>query len=208
MLAINYDPIARGYIDGLARPGGNITGVFFLQLELTAKRLELLKEALPQVTRVSALWDAYTADQWRATEAVAQSLGVQLQSVELRHPPYDFEGAIGIAVRERAQALVVLSSPLFLPQRDQITEWAVKNRLPAIFLFREYAEAEGLMAYGVNLHDMYRRAAYYVDRILKGATPADLPVEQPMKFELVINLKTAQALGLTLPPASCSRRTR
>ena len=116
-VSTNYDPIARGYIDGLARPGGNITGVFFLQLELTAKRLELLKEALPQVTRVSALWDAYTADQWRATEAAAQSLGVQLQSVELRHPPYDFEGAMGIAVRERAQALVVLSSPLFLPQR-------------------------------------------------------------------------------------------
>jgi ABC-type uncharacterized transport system substrate-binding protein len=200
MLAINYDPIARGYINGLARPGGNITGVFFLQLELTAKRLELLKEALPQVTRVSALWDAYTADQWRATEAAAQSLGVQLQSVELRHPPYDFEGAIGIAVRERAQALVVLSSPLFLPQRAQITEWAVKHRLPAIFLFREYAEAGGLMAYGVNLHDMYRRAAYYVDRILKGAMPADLPVEQPMKFELVINLKTAKALDLTMPP--------
>jgi putative tryptophan/tyrosine transport system substrate-binding protein len=174
--------------------------VFSLQLELTAKRLELLKEALPQVTRVSVHWDAYTADQWRATEAAAQSLGVQLQSVELRHPPYDFEGAMGIAVRERAQALVVLSSPLFLPQRAQITEWAVKNRLPAIFLFREYAEAGGLMAYGVNLHDMYRRAAYYVDRILKGATPADLPVEQPMKFELIINLKTAQAMGLTLPP--------
>ena len=143
MLAINYDPIARGYIDGLARPGGNITGVFSLQLELTAKRLELLKEALPQLTRVSALWDAYTADQWRATEAAAQSLGLQLQSVELRHPPYDFEGAMGIAVRERAQALVVLSSPLFLPQRAQITKWAVKHRLPAIFLFREYAEAGG-----------------------------------------------------------------
>jgi len=201
MLAINYDPIARGYIDGLARPGGNITGVFFLQLELTAKRLELLKEALPQVTRVAALWDAYTADQWRATEAAAQSLGVQLQAVELRHPPYDFEGAMGIAVRERAQALVVLSSPLFLPQRAQVAELAVKHRLPAIFLFREYTEAGGLMAYGVNLHDMYRRAAYYVDRILQGATPADLPVEQPTKFELVINLKTAKALGMTMPPS-------
>jgi putative ABC transport system substrate-binding protein len=199
MLAINYDPIARGYIDGLARPGGNITGVFFLQLELTAKRLELLKEALPQLTRVSALWDAYTADQWRATEAAAQSLGLQL--VELRHPPYDFEGARGIAIREGAQALVVLSSPLFLPQRAQIAALAVKNRLPVIFLFREYAEAGGLMAYGVNLHDMYRRAAYYVDRILQGAAPADLPVEQPTKFELVINLKTAKALGMTMPPS-------
>ena len=113
MVAVNYDPIAQGYIDGLAHPGGNITGVFFLQLELTAKRLELLKEALPQFTRVAALWDAHTTDQLRATETAAQTLGLQLHALELRHPPYDFEGAIGVAVRERVQALVVLSSPLF-----------------------------------------------------------------------------------------------
>jgi putative ABC transport system substrate-binding protein len=200
MLAINYDPVARGYIDGLARPGGNMTGVFFLQLALTAKRLELLKEALPPITRLAALWDAYTADQWRVAEAAAQSLGLQLQSVELRNPPYDFESAIGIAVREGTQALVVLSSPLFFPKRAQIAELAVKHRLPAIFLFREYVEAGGLMAYGANLHDMYRRAAYYVDRILKGTKPADLPVEQPTKFELIINFKTAEALGITIPP--------
>jgi putative ABC transport system substrate-binding protein len=117
MGAVNYDPMARGYIDGLARPGGNMTGVFFMQPALTAKRLELLKEAMPQLTRVSALWDAHTADQWRVAEAAAQSLGLQLQSVELRHPPYDFAGAIGVAVRERAQALVVLSSPHFARQR-------------------------------------------------------------------------------------------
>jgi ABC-type uncharacterized transport system substrate-binding protein len=199
MLAINYDPMARGYIDGLARPGGNMTGVFFLQQELTAKRLELLKEALPQVTRLSALWDVHTADQLRAAEVAAQSLGIQLQSLELRNPPYDFEGAIGVAVRERAQALVVLSSANFLPKRAQIAELAVKHRLPAIFLFREYVEAGGLMAYGANLNDMYQRAASYVDRILKGTKPADLPVEQPTQFELVINLTTAKALGLTLP---------
>jgi putative ABC transport system substrate-binding protein len=172
--------------------------VFFLQLALTAKRLELLKEALPPITRVSALWDAYTADQWRVAEAAAQSLGLLLQSVELRHAPYDFESAIGIAVREGAQALMVLSSPLFFQQRAQIAELAIKHRLPAIFLFREYVEVGGLMAYGANLNDMYRRAAYYVDRILKGTKPADLPVEQPWKFELVINLKTVKALGLTI----------
>jgi putative ABC transport system substrate-binding protein len=201
MLAVNYDPIARGYIDGLARPGGNITGVFFMQLELTAKRLELLKVALPQVTRVSALWDAHTADQLRVAEAAAQALGLQLQSVELRHPPYDFVGAIGVAVRQQAQALVVLSSPHFAPQRAQIAALALKHRLPASFLFREYVEAGGLMSYGANQPAMYRHAATYVDKILKGAKPADLPVEQPIKFELVLNLKTAKALGLTMPPS-------
>jgi putative ABC transport system substrate-binding protein len=200
MIAVNYDPIARGYIDGLARPGRNITGLFFMQLELTAKRLELLKEALPQVTRVSALWDAHTADQLKAAEAAAQSLGLQLQSVELRNPPYDFERAIGVAVRERAQALVVLSSPNFFSKRVQIAELALKNRLPAIFLFREYVEAGGLIAYGASLRDMLQRAADYVDKILKGAKPADLPVEQPRKFELFLNLKTAKALDLTIPP--------
>jgi putative tryptophan/tyrosine transport system substrate-binding protein len=201
MVAIYYDPLARGYIDGLARPGGNLTGVFFLQLELTAKRLELLKEVLPQVTRVSALWDVHTADQLRASEAAAQSLELQLHSVELRNPPDDgFEGAIGVAVRERAQALVVLSSPMFLSKRAEIAAVALKHRLPTIFLFREYVEAGGLMAYGANLSEMWRRAADYVAKIFKGAKPADLPVEQPMTFELAINLKTAQALGLTIPP--------
>ena len=175
--------------------------MFFLQLELTAKRLELLKEALPQLTRVAALWDAHTTDQLRATETAAQPLGLQLHALELRHPPYDFEGAIGVAVREGVQALVVLSSPLFFLQRAQIAALTGKHRLPAIFLFREYVEAGGLMAYGANLHDMYRRAAYYVDRILQGTKPADLPTEQPTKFEFVINLKTAKALGIAMPPS-------
>ena len=197
MGAVNYDPMAQGYIDGLARPGGNMTGVFFMQPALTAKRLELLKEALPQLMRVSALWDAHTADQWRV--AAAQSLELQLQSVELRHPPYDFADAIGVAVRERAQALMVLSSPHFARQRPQIAELALKNRLPAMYQAREYVQAGGLMSYGASLPAMYRRVADYVDKILKGATPADLLVEQPIKFELVINLKTAKALGLTLP---------
>jgi putative ABC transport system substrate-binding protein len=160
----------------------------------------MLKEALPQLAHVSAFWDTHTTDQLRAAEAAAQSLGVQLHAVELHHPPYDFARAIGVAVQEGAQALVVLSSPIFFPQRAQIAALAVEHRLPTIFIFREYVEAGGLMAYGANRQDMYRRAAYYVDRILKGTKPADLPVEQAMKFEFVINLKTAQALGLTMPP--------
>jgi putative ABC transport system substrate-binding protein len=201
MVAVNYDPLAQGYIASLAQPGGNLTGVFFLQLEVTAKRLELLKEALPQCTQVAALWDAYTTDQLRVTEMAAQALGLHLHAVELRDPPYDFAGALNIAVREGAHALVVLSSPHFFPQRTQLAALTVQYRLPAIFLFREYVEAGGLMAYGANLTAMFQRAAAYVDRLLQGTKPADLPVEQPVQFEFVINLKTAKALGVALPPS-------
>ena len=201
MVAINYDPLARGYIDGLARPGGNMTGVFFLQLELTAKRLELLKEVLPQVTRVSALWDVHTADQLRASEAAAQSLELQLHSVELRNPPDDdFEGAIGVAVRERAQALVVLSlADLPFEARRNCCRGAQAPSADDLPLSR-VCGGGGLMAYGANLSEMWRRAADYVAKLFKGAKLADLPVEQPMTFELVLHLKTAQALGLTIPP--------
>jgi ABC-type uncharacterized transport system substrate-binding protein len=200
MMAINYDPIAKGYIDSLARPGGNITGLFYMQLALSAKRMELLKKALPQVTRVFVLYDVYSADQLKPTEAAAQSLGLQLQSLELRHPPYDFERAMADAVQARAEALVMLSSPVFYTQRHSVVALTVKHRLPAIFLFGYWAELGGLMSYGANSPDMYRYAATYVDRILKGANPADLPVEQPTKFELVINLKTAGQIGVTIPP--------
>ncbi len=198
-MAVNYDPVARGYIDSLARPGGNITGVFFMQLALSAKRLSLLKEAMPQLTRVFALWDAYSADQLRATEAAAQSQGLQLQSLELQNPPYDFEGAMGVAMRNHAEALLILSSPEFYRQRIQVAALTVKYRLPAIFLFRFFVKAGGLMSYGPNLYEMYGHGATYVDKILKGAKPGELPVEQPTKFELAINLKTAQSLGLTIP---------
>ncbi len=201
MIAVNYDPMARGYIDGLARPGGNTTGVFFMQLALTGKRLELLKETLPQLTRVSALWDVHTADQWRVAEAAVQSMGLQLQSVELRHPPSDFTGAIGVAIRERAEALLVLSSPIMAQKRAEIAALALTHRLPAMYQAREWVTAGGLMSYGPSYPAMYRRAADYVDRILKGTKPADLPIEQPTKIELVINLKTANTLGLTIPPS-------
>jgi putative ABC transport system substrate-binding protein len=207
-MAANYNPIAKGYIDSLARPGGNITGVFFMQLALTTKRLDLLKKALPQVTRVFALYDVHSADQLQATEAAAQSLGLQLQSLELRNPPYDFESAMAAAVLAHAEALMVLSSPVFYAQRTEVAESTVKHRLPAMFLFGFYAQAGGLMSYGVNIADMFRYAATYVDKIIKGANPADLPVEQPTKFEFVVNLKTAKVLGITIPPIVLYQATK
>ena len=201
MVAVDYDPLAQGYIAGLARPGGNITGLFLQQPELTGKRLELLKEAVPTVRRVAVFWDAHSADQLAAAEAATRVVGVELLPVELRHPPYDFDQAFSEAIRGQAGALLALMSPVMaVPDRVRLPELAIKHQLPAMFGTGRRVRVGGLMAYGVRLRDMDRRAAYYVDRILKGANPADLPVEQPTKFELVINLKTAKALGITIPP--------
>ena len=200
MSARDYDPIALEYVAGLARPGGNITGGVQQRLEVVAKQLELLKEALPTVTRVAVLWDDASAEQLRAAEAAAQALGVQLQPLELRHPPYEFEGAFAAAAQGQAEALLILASPVFARQFEPIVNLATKSRLPTMVGFWWGARAGGLMAYDVNNVDMVRRFADYVDKILKGAKPADLPVEQPTKFELVLNLKTAQALGITFPP--------
>jgi putative ABC transport system substrate-binding protein len=201
MVARDYDPIALGYVAGLARPGGTITGVVQQALELTAKRLELLKEVLPTVTRVAVFWDEVSADQRRAAEAAARSLGVQLQPVELRHPPYEFAGAFAAAVQGQAEALFILNSPLLgYVYREHIADLAVRSRLPTMWGGPDEARAGGLMSYDVDNVNMYRRVADYVDKILKGAKPTDLPVEQPTKFVLTINLKTAKALGLTIPP--------
>jgi putative ABC transport system substrate-binding protein len=200
MRARDYDPMALGYVAGLARPGGNITGVVEQRLEIVAKQLELLKEALPTVTRVAVLWDDASADQRTAAEAAAQPLGVQLQLVELRHPPYEFAGAFAAATQGQAEALWVLNSPIFFMQRTHIVDLAAKSRLPTMVGHPEIARAGGLMSYDVHNGESGRRVADYVDKILKGATPADLPVEQSTKFELILNLKTAQALGITMPP--------
>jgi putative tryptophan/tyrosine transport system substrate-binding protein len=200
MVAIDYDPVARGYIAGLPRPGGNITGLFFQQLELTGKRLELLKDVLPQLTRVAVLWDTFSADQLPAAEAAAREFGVHLQPVELRQPPYDYASALRTAVEGRAEAVLPLMSSVFFRERVPLLERLDTHRLPAIFGQREFVEAGGLMAYGASFDVMFRRAADYADRILRGTKPNDLPVEQPTKFELVINLKTAKALDLTMPP--------
>jgi putative tryptophan/tyrosine transport system substrate-binding protein len=201
LVAVDYDPLALGYIAGLPRPGGQITGLFLQQIESTGKGLELLKEALPQVTRAAVLWDAISAAQFRAAEAAARVLRVQLQSLELRdQPAYDYASALEAAAREGAEALMVLRSPRFGRDRDRIIALAAQHRLPIMSSTLGLPEAAALMSYGADSADLYWRAATYVDKILKGASPADLPVEQATTFKLVINLKTAKALGLTIPP--------
>jgi putative tryptophan/tyrosine transport system substrate-binding protein len=197
------DPVADGLVASLARPGGNITGLTFLGPELASKRLGLLKQALPNASRVGALWHpgAYgertTREMLQATEAAARTLAVELQLVEVRGVD-EFERAFSAITGNHADALLVLPSPMFFSEGKQIVDLAMKHRLPSISMARELAEVGGLMAYGASLTDLQRRAATYVDKILKGAKPADLPVEQPTKFEFVINLKTAKALGLTI----------
>jgi ABC-type uncharacterized transport system substrate-binding protein len=204
------DPVTDGLVTSLARPGGNVTGLSFLAPELVGKRLELLKLAVPRVSRVAVLWQpgaqAKRTEQGLQTEArvAARALGVPLQFVEARGPD-DFDRAFSDMTRARADALTVLGSAMLFNQRRRLVDLAAKNRLPAAYGLREYVDAGGLMAYGPNGPDMFRRAAIYVDKILKGATPGDLPVEQPTKFELVISLKTAKALGLTIPPSVLGR---
>src|SRR5712691_3840191 len=202
VMAVSGDPVGIGYVASLARPGGNITGLSFMQPEVSGKRLELLQEAVPTLSHVAVLWNPdvpVSTLGFKETQTAAHALGLPLQSLEVRGPD-EFDQAFAAMTSEHADALVVLSNPLFFEHRRQLAELAVKHRLPAIFLFREYVEAGGLMAYGANRNDMWRRAASYMDRILKGTKPADLPVEQPVKFALVINLKTAKALGVTIPP--------
>jgi putative ABC transport system substrate-binding protein len=199
LIAVNFDPIARGYINSLARPGGNITGVVFRQLELAEKQVELLTQALPGRSRLVALYDAQTADQFSAAERRARALNLEIRGLKLEHAPYDFDAAFRNAVADGAQMVLVLSSPLFIPHQARIGELARAHRLPSMFLYRPYVETGGLMSYGVDFPVMYRRAADYVARILKGTNPADLPVEQASKFDLVINLKTAKAIGVEFP---------
>jgi putative ABC transport system substrate-binding protein len=196
------DPVTGGFATSLARPGGNITGVGGLVAEVSGKLFALLTEAVPGVTRVAVLVDPRnptTESMVRDVESAAQVLGVQLQVLEVRDPG-QFERAFDAATQKGAGALLVLSAILFGSNQSQIAALAVKRRLPAIFSQRPFAEAGGLMAYGPRMPDLWGRVAALVDKILKGAQPADLPVEQPMRFELVINLKTAAALGLTIPP--------
>jgi putative ABC transport system substrate-binding protein len=201
MVSVNYDPVELGYIASLARPGGNITGVLFLHRELTGKRFELFKEMLPTVARVAVLSDPLAAEQLAAAKAANRSMGLKLQVIELQNPSYDFESAFRVALRSKAEALLVLTTPVIFRERSKIAQLALRNRLPTSFAHREHVDAGGLMSYGPNFADMWRHAAVYVDKILKGAKPADLPVEQATKFELIINLKTAKALGLTIPPS-------
>jgi putative ABC transport system substrate-binding protein len=201
------DPVSSGLVASLARPGGNVTGLSLLAPELVARQLQLLKEAVPRVSRVAVLSNpdaTYTGVMLKEIEAAARSLGVRLQPLAARGSD-SLDGALSGVAKDRPGALFVLFDPTLFAHRARIAEFANKHRLPAMYPHREYVESGGLMAYGVDLHDNYRRAAAYVDRILKGVKPADLPVEQPTKFELVVNLKTAKALGLTIPPAILAR---
>jgi putative ABC transport system substrate-binding protein len=205
MVAIDYDPLARGYVASLARPGGNVTGVFFQQVELTEKRLELLAETVPGLARVVVLWDRVTSDQFEAAREAARLLKIPVDGVECTGLPYDYDGALAGVDGAHRDVLLPTSSPFFMADRRRLAAVALDHRLPSMFAFREWADAGGLMSYGPSLTGMYRLAAGYVDRIAKGARPADLPVEQPTKFELVVNLKSAQALGLTIPPSILAR---
>jgi putative tryptophan/tyrosine transport system substrate-binding protein len=198
VMALSRDPVGSGFIASLARPGGTVTGLSYLSLQLTAKRLELLQQAVPRVARVGALGPPSTSPEWQEAEAAGRALGVQLQFLEV-HGPDDLERGFEVAAKDNVEALLVLTSPLTAGQYGLIAELAAARGLAAIFDRREFAEAGGLLAYGPSIPGLWSRSAYYVDRILKGAKPADLPVEQPMTFDFVVNMKTAQALGITFP---------
>jgi len=200
--AVDFDPLAKGYIASLSHPGGNLTGVVFEQPELNAKRLDLLTQAAPHITRIILFYDVASLDQRDAVTSAASGLGIPLQAIERHRPPYDYEQALAGTDGARGDAVMTTSSALGGPG---IVDAALRHRLPSIGVLRRSAEAGFLMSYGPNISDMFRIAADYVDKILKGAKPADLPVQQPTKFELVINLKTAKALGLTIPPAILAR---
>jgi putative ABC transport system substrate-binding protein len=207
VMAQDPDPVGTGFVASLARPGGNITGLSNLRPDLGGKRLEVLKETLPRLARVAILGTSSvpgTPQTLRETELAASAVGVQLQYLEVVAPK-DIGTAFSAASRGRADAVFVLASPILLSHRAQMADLAAKSRLPAMYYTAEFVRDGGLMSYGVNATDLFRRAATYVDKILKGAKPADLPVEQPTKFELVINLKTAKALGLTIPPSVFAR---
>jgi putative tryptophan/tyrosine transport system substrate-binding protein len=202
VMALDNDPVGSGFVASLARPGGNITGLSQMAPELAGKRLELLKEVVPRLLRVAVLGEFKNpgnAQALKETELAAVAFGLQLQSLDVRSPK-DIETAFREASKGRADAALVLGGPITTAQQGHIVELATKNRLPVIYPQSDYMDAGGLMFYGPSISDLYRRAAVFVDKILKGAKPADLPVEQPTKFEFIINLKAAKQIGLTIPP--------
>jgi putative ABC transport system substrate-binding protein len=210
VMAYDNDPVASGFVASLARPGGNITGLSTHYPEITGKQLELLKEIVPKMSHLAVLGDSsepFTAQSLKETERAAKAFGVQLQYLDVKDPK-DVKSALEDARKSRADAAVVLASAIFISQRSQLAELAVKNRLPAVYQASEYVEAGGLMTYGASITDLFRRAATYVDRILKGAKPAEIPVEQPTTFELIINLKAAREIGLKIPPNVLARADR
>ncbi|HEU4345862.1 MAG TPA: ABC transporter substrate-binding protein [Candidatus Binatia bacterium] len=210
VMAQYNDPIGNGFVASLARPGGNITGLSALYPEMSGKRLELLKEIVPKLSRVAALWTSTNrgnSQALREIELAAGALGLKLHALDIVNPS-DIEIAFRAASKGRAEAVIVLASLVLNSQRTEVTDLAVKNRLPAIYYAPEWMEDGGLITYGVSYTDLYRRAAAYADKILKGAKPAALPVEQPTRFEFIVNLKAAKQIGLTIPPNVLARADR
>jgi len=207
IVMVGADPVGLGLVASLARPGGNVTGLSYFNEAIIAKRLQFLKELVPGLARLAVLRNpmmAAHATFWQETEVAARKLGVTLQPIEVRGPE-DFEAAFAAATRGNAQALIAFDDTLTLAHRPRIVALAASSRLPAMYGFREFPDEGGLMSYGPSLVDLLRRAATFVDKILKGAKPADLPIEQPTKFELVINRKTTKALGVEVPPSLLAR---
>jgi putative ABC transport system substrate-binding protein len=198
MIAVDYDPVALGYVKSLARPGREVTGLYLQQLDLAKKRVELLTQALPNVHAATVFWDSASEDQWKATSSAAPEFGLRLADVRLRDQPYDYEKALAQVPADFRSVVFFPTSPVFYRERQRLAEFAVQHKIATVFGFREWVDAGGLFSYGVNFPAMFRRAAEFIDMIAKGTKPADLPVEQPTKFDLVLNLKTAKAIGVTI----------
>jgi len=211
VMVSSFDPVAAGHVESLARPGGNVTGLAHLGQNLSAKRVELLMEVLPRMSRLAILWDPDGPGPtvaFKETKAIAQAFKLDLQSLEIRGPDPDLEGAFQAAKKERRDALIIVGNPTMAQHRKRIMELVTRNRLPSMTSSRRWVRAGGLMSYASSRTDLLRRAATYVDKILKGAKPTDLPVEQPLKFELYVNLKTAKKLGVTIPPTVLLQATK
>ena len=207
VMTASGDPLGSGLVTGLAHPGGNVTGMSLMVPDLGGKRLELLKELLPQLSRLAVLWNAanpYPAIVFKETQTAGRILGIEVQSLEVRSPD-DLDDAFAMARQQRPDALITVEDPLTMAYRKRIADFALADQLPSLHGMTEFVAAGGLISYGANLADLYRRAAGYVDKLLKGAKPADLPVQQPTKFELMINLKTAKVLGLEIPATLLAR---
>lgn len=203
--AIDYDPVTHGYVKDLARPTGNITGVYFQQIELTAKRLQIFKDAFPSMRSVTVFWGTPSADQWKAAQDAASRLGVELVGVRFQNRPYDYDRAFTAIAPEHRQHLLVVSMGDFFVDRARLAQFALTTCTRSMFAGREWVDAGGLLSYGPNLSGMVQRLAEYVDRIARGAKPSELPIEQPAAFELVVNLRTAKALGVALPASIFAR---
>jgi putative tryptophan/tyrosine transport system substrate-binding protein len=205
MIALDYDPIAHGYVASLARPGGRITGLFVQQIELTVKRLQFFKEAVPDFNSAVVFYDAVSRDQWNAAEAASGKLGLRLSGIDMLDPPYDYDRALAEAPPDNRKNLFMPTSPVFFNDRERLAKFALRNRLSSMFGLREWVDAGGLMSYGGKSEERTGRTAQIIYRIARGARPSDLPIEQPTKFDFVINLSTARALGLELSPTLLAR---